>query len=135
MTRFVTIFALLALSACAPERPICLLDSQRPMKVVELFFGRDIAGRAPLTDQEWSDFVTTVIAKEFPQGFTVTDGDGEWQNPATRSFTRERTKILAVAAPQSPELASRISRIRENYSRVYHQSSVGVLTYDACGEF
>ncbi len=126
---------LFVLSGCASQRPECLLPGQQPMIVTELFFGRDIPGRAPLTDREWSDFAGSVIAKEFPRGFTETDGDGEWRNPATQAVTRERTKILIVAASRSPDLASRISRIRESYSRLYHQTTVGILTYYACGEF
>ena len=77
MTRFAALVLAVALSGCAWSRPVCLLDSQQPMTVVELFFGRDIPGRAPLTDREWSDFAASVVSKEFPDGFTVTDGDGE----------------------------------------------------------
>lgn len=105
------------------------------MTLVELFFGRDIPGREPLTEREWSDFAASVIAKEFPDGFTVTEGDGEWRDPATQRVTHERSKILIVAAPKSSDLASRVVRVRDTYRRMYRQTSVGVLTYDACGEF
>jgi len=105
------------------------------MTVVELFFGRDIPGRAPLTDREWSDFASSILSTAFPQGFTVTDGDGEWRDPATQAVTRERTKILIVADAKSSDLASRVSRVRDAYSRMYRQTSVGVLSYDACGQF
>ncbi|HEX3432146.1 MAG TPA: DUF3574 domain-containing protein [Rhizomicrobium sp.] len=135
MTRLWGILALLTLTGCAPAASRCLVDSQAPMTVVELFFGRDIPGRAPLSDGEWSDFASTVVAKEFPEGFTVTDGEGEWRDPATHAVIREHTKILIVAAPRSADLAFRISRIRHAYSVAYQQTSVGVLTYDACGEF
>ena len=135
MTRFAAVLILLAVSGCAAGRENCLLDSQRPMIVVELFFGRDIPGREPLTDREWSDFEASTIAKEFPGGFTVTDGDGEWRDPATQTVTRERAKILIAADARSSDLPSRVSRVRAAYSRLYRQTSVGVLTYDACGEF
>ena len=135
MTRFAAALIVLAVSACARERVSCLLDSQRPMALVELFFGRDIPGREPLTDREWSDFAASVIAKEFPDGFTVTDGDGEWRDPATQRVTHERSKILIVQAPKSFGLASRVFRVREAYRRMYRQTSVGALSYDACGEF
>ncbi|HLY06741.1 MAG TPA: DUF3574 domain-containing protein [Rhizomicrobium sp.] len=135
MTRFAGALFLVALSGCAPERGTCLLDSQARMTVVELFFGRDIPGREPLTDREWSDFAASVISKELPQGFTVTDADGEWRDPATQALIRERTKILIVAGARSPDLASRVSRVRDAYGRMYRQTSVGVLSYDACGAF
>jgi hypothetical protein len=135
MTRFAALLMLLALTGCASERAACLLDSQHPMTVVELFFGRDIPGRGPLSDREWSDFATSVLSKEFPDGFTVIDGDGEWRDPAIQSVARERSEILIVAARKSPDLASRVSRVRDTYARMYRQASVGVVSYDACGEF
>ena len=135
MTRFAAPLLVLVLSGCVAPRAECLLDSQQPMTVVELFFGRDIAGREPLNDREWSDFAASVIAKEFPDGFTVTDGEGQWRDPATRTITHERTKILTVANARSTDLALRVSRIRDAFGRLYRQSSVGVVTYDACGEF
>jgi hypothetical protein len=136
MTRFAAVLILLAVSGCASERESCLLvGSQRPMMIVELFFGRDIPGREPLTDREWSDFAAAAIAKEFPDGFTVMDGEGEWRDPETQTITHERTKILIVAAAKSPDLASRVSHVRDAYSRMYQQTSVGIVTYDACGKF
>jgi Protein of unknown function (DUF3574) len=135
MTRFVTIALLLALCGCASDHAPCLLGLQRPMYVAELFFGRDIPGRGPLSDQEWSDFAARFITPAFPHGFTVTDGSGEWRDPATGITTREGTKILVVAAFPAPDLASRIFRIRDEYSSLYRQASVGIVTYEACGAF
>lgn len=135
MTRFWGILGLLMLTGCASAASPCVVDSQKPMTVVELFFGRDIPGHASLTDREWSQFASNVIAKEFPEGFTVTDGDGGWRDPATGVTTRERTKVLIVATPRSPDLAARIARVRAAYAGSYAQASVGVLSYDACGQF
>jgi hypothetical protein len=135
MTRFVAILSAALLCGCATDRASCPLDSQRPMTVAELFFGRDIPGRGALTDQEWSKFAAQFITPEFPQGFTVTDGEGEWRDPATAATTQERAKIVIVAALPAPDLVSRISIIRNAYSRLYRQTSVGTLTYNACGAF
>ena len=105
------------------------------MSVTELFFGRNVPGREPLTDREWSDFAATVIAKEFPDGFTTADGEGSWRDPTTQVSARERTKILLVAAAPTADLSARITRVRDAYSRLYRQTSVGIMTYDACGQF
>ena len=53
------------------------------MLVAELFFGRSIAGRGPLSDAEWAGFAAEVVTPNFPDGFTVMDGEGQWRNPAT----------------------------------------------------
>ncbi len=40
-------------------------------------------GRAPLTDAEWAEFAAQTITPNFPDGFTVFDGEGQWRNPQT----------------------------------------------------
>jgi hypothetical protein len=136
--------ALAALAACAappapvrPARPpyACLLPNERRMLVAELFFGRDLPGRRPLAEREWARFAAEVITPNFPLGFTVFDGEGQWQNPATGVISRERTKVLLVAVKRSADLAPRLSAVIDGYKARYHQQSVGILTRDACAAF
>jgi len=128
---------LLGLAGCTPlhSQSECLVAGQRPMIVTELFFGREIPGRAPLSDEEWARFVAQIVTKEFPAGFTVIDGNGQWFDPTTHTITGERTKIVILAAVPAPDLTGRILRVRDAYRRLFHQNSVGVLTHTACGEF
>jgi len=130
---------LLGLVGVAPismsASPACALPSEKPMVVVELFFGRDIPGRGPLTEKEWSAFADDVIARQFPDGFTVNDGEGEWRDPVTRTVVRERTKILTVAMTPAPDVAGRIARVTDAYRARFRQKSVGVLTRSGCGAF
>lgn len=137
MRRALCGLALLGLAGCASlgAQSSCFFPAQRPMVVTELFFGRDIPGRGPLTDREWSDFATAVIAKEFPDGFTVIDGEGQWQDPQTHVLAREATKIAIAAFAGTDGLGDRIARISSAYKTEFRQQSVGVLTYTACGSF
>jgi hypothetical protein len=137
MRRALCAVALLGLAGCAPLGAglSCLLPAQRPMVVAELFFGRDIPGRGPLTDREWSSFAAAVIAKEFPDGFTVVDGEGQWTDPQTHAPAHEGTKVLIAASPRVDDLPGRIERITDAYRSLFHQQSVGVVTYSACGKF
>jgi hypothetical protein len=105
------------------------------MLVAELFFGRSIRGRGPLTDAEWKTFARDVITPNFPAGFTVFDGEGQWQNPAAGAIGRERTKMLLVAAPRAPDLKRRLSAVIDAYKTRFHQQSVGIITRDACAAF
>ncbi|HEX3535737.1 MAG TPA: DUF3574 domain-containing protein [Stellaceae bacterium] len=118
-----------------PEPYKCLLPGEQRMLVAELFFGRDIPGRAPLTDAEWSEFAALTVTPNFPDGFTVFDGDGQWQNPTTGRIARERTKILLVAAKRQPDLAPRLQAVIGGYKARFHQQSVGVITRDSCAAF
>jgi hypothetical protein len=126
-------YLLAALAATAPAQ--CPLPNQTPMVVTQLFFGRDIEGRAPLTDAEWSDFAATVLTKDFPDGFTVSDGDGQWLDPKTHHAAHERSKIVIVAAAPAPDLARRTAEVIAAYRIRFHQESVGVLTATECGSF
>ncbi len=130
------VLVLIALSGCTSWRPDGLCPAgQQPMEVNELFFGRAIEGRAPVSDEEWSAFADRVIAKEFPDGFTVSDGEGRWRDPATGRMIHEQSKIVLIASRRSGDAAAQIARISDAYRSAFHQTSVGVLGYTACGAF
>jgi hypothetical protein len=105
------------------------------MLVAELFFGRAIKGREPLTDAEWAEFAAQTITPNFPDGFTVFDGEGQWRNPQTGQIAGSPTKILLVAAKPEPDLARRLSAVIDAYRAQFHQQSVGIITRDTCAAF
>jgi hypothetical protein len=113
----------------------CLLSFEQRMLVAELFFGRNIEGRALLTDAEWTGFAAQIVTPNFPDGFTVFDGEGQWRNPRTGRIARDPTKILLVAAKRTPDLARRLSAVIDAYKARFHQQSVGLITRDSCAEF
>ncbi len=97
--------------------------------------GRDIPGRAPLTDAEWADFSARVITQQFPDGFTVQDGQGQWLDQSTGKIVHEQSKILVAAADPDSDLTGRIGTVVDAYRKEFHQQSVGVLTTASCGAF
>ncbi len=112
----------------------CPLPPEQKMVEAQLFFGRDIAGSAPVSDAQWEDFVARVIAKNFPDGFTVTDGDGEWRDPKSLKVVHEPSKILLVAAKQAG-LKDKLEAVIAAYKTRFHQQSVGVITREVCASF
>ena len=105
------------------------------MLVAELFFGRNIAGRGPLSEAEWRAFAAEVVTPNFPDGFTVFDGEGQWRNPATGRIAQDPTKFLLIAAKRTPDLAARLSTVIEAYKTRFRQQSVGLITRDSCAAF
>ncbi len=105
------------------------------MLVAELFFGRDIPGRASLSDAEWRAFAAEIVTPHFPDGFTAYDAEGQWRNPATGRTAYAPTKVLLVAAPRGPDLAPRLSAVIEAYKARFGQQSVGVITRNSCAAF
>jgi len=129
------LIALTGCGAAAKPHGLCPLTSEQPFTVVELFFGRDIPGREPLTEAEWSDFSTRIVTQQFPDGFTVLDGDGQWLDQSTGRVVHEKSKILLAAADPDSDLAARIGAVSDAYRKEFHQQSVGVLTTNSCGAF
>jgi hypothetical protein len=113
----------------------CLLPAEQRMLIAELFFGRGVKGRTPVSDAEWAEFTAQTVTPNFPDGFTALDGDGQWRNPATGQIVSGQTKILIVAAPRTEDLAQRLSAIMDSYKRQFRQQSVGIITRDACALF
>jgi hypothetical protein len=135
--------SLTVLVGCAAPSPpssepapyACLLPAEQRMLVAELFFGRGIKGRGPLTEAEWTEFAAQTITPNFPDGFTVFDGEGQWRNPQTGQIAHDPTKILLVAAKRDPDLARRLSAVIDAYKSEFHQQSVGLITRDSCAAF
>src|SRR5262245_27163236 len=91
-----------------PATYSCLLPAEQRMRVAELCFGRSLKGREAPTDAGWAGFAAQTITPNFPDGFTVFDGEGQWRNPQTGQIVRERTKIVLVAAKREPDLGQRL---------------------------
>ncbi|HEY2618306.1 MAG TPA: DUF3574 domain-containing protein [Acetobacteraceae bacterium] len=100
-----------------------------------LFFGRDIAGRPPVTDPEWANFTARVVTAQLPAGFTEFDAEGQWQNPATHRISREPTKVIIVAVPDTPATAAAIAAVKDAYRTLFHQQTVGTTVAPVCGAF
>ena len=126
---------LLAVSACTAQPLPCARLGGTPMLEYQLFFGRSMPGRPPLTDQEWTQFTADVVTPNLPDGFTALDADGQWQNPATRRISQERTKVIIVAVPDTPAAAAAIAAVKEAYRMRFHQQSVGTTIHPVCGAF
>jgi hypothetical protein len=110
-------------------------QAPQPMLVAELFFGRNIKERGPLTDAEWAEFVAETITPNFPEGFTVFDGQGQWRNPLTGNIAGARTKIVLIAAKREPDLTRRLSSVIDIYKTQFRQQSVGTITRESCAAF
>jgi uncharacterized protein DUF3574 len=119
----------------SPSQPNCAGVGGAPMVEYQLFFGRDIAGRPALTDQEWADFAEQVVTPQLPDGFTAFDADGQWMNPATRRIIREQTKVIIVALPATDTTTFAIATVRNAYRTRFHQQSVGMTAQPVCGAF
>jgi hypothetical protein len=98
----------------------------------ELFFGRNIAGRDMVSDDEWRQFVDEDVTPRFPVGFSVSDIDGQYRN-AGGMIVRERSKQLLIVEPAGGE--AKLDAIRDAYKRRFHQESVLLVESPVCAAF
>lgn len=131
--------ALCVMLAGAPparaEAAACPFAGQHPMLIVQLFFGQSIKGRGPVTAREWQSFVARTVTPNLSSGFTVYDAYGQWLDQATHATGRERTKVIEVAAEDTPAMRARIGAVTDAYIARFHQRSVGIVTNEGCGGF
>ena len=127
------ILAPLILPACGAAQ--CGAGSGHPVRVYDLYFGRNVSGRAAVSDKEWRDFRDHVVTPALPNGYTVLDGQGAWMNPRSRTTISESTKILQVALPDAPASLAVVNRIRAAWQKRFRQYVVGMTVHSACGAF
>lgn len=113
----------------------CVLPTQKPMIEVDFYFGRDVAGRAGVTDAEWEDFAAREITPRFSDGFTMLDAQGQWRNPQSGTVTREASKLVRVIAPGGGNLSARVEAVALAYRQRFHQDAVGVASAPVCAAF
>jgi hypothetical protein len=124
------------LTACsAPPDIVCRDGFGTPMLVFTLYFGRSVPGGGEVTDAEFAAFTEQVLATDLPNGHTTQDATGAWLSPQTGRSVRERTKVLTVALPDTPESATAIQRVRAAYQARFRQLLVGMTMHPVCGSF
>ena len=131
-----TAFLILAAawSSLAQAEP-CPIAGQAPMLVVQMFFGQNIAGKKTISPAAWQAFHRTEVTPKFPDGFTVFDAYGQWRDTATSRIDRERSKVVEIATPDTPEKRTKIRDLAATYRRQFRQQSVGIVTTPGCAAF
>lgn len=107
---------------------------QERLRTAQLFFGRDIDGKASVTDAQFRDFMDNELTPRFPDGLTVMDGGGQWRGEENR-LIREASKVVMIVMPRTPDGADRLTAVRAAYKQRFHQDSVLLVTQQACVSF
>jgi len=93
------------------------------MARLELYFGTQRPGGAPVTDAEWAAFLDEVVTPRFPAGLTVLEGNGQWRN-SKGVITKETSTVLVILYEPSAEKDTAIEDIRTAYKERFDQESV-----------
>jgi hypothetical protein len=119
------------LAGCTPQAPdACSFPNTSPVLVAQLFFGR-----GAVTDEAWTAFAADTLTHHFPDGFTVIDAAGQWRESPGSPIGRETSKLVVVAAPDTPATRDHLRDLIAAYRERFQQKSVGLVLERACASF
>ena len=72
----------------------------------------------PVTAEEITRFVDTVVSDRFPEGFTITDARGQWESEEY-GLTKEHTTVLDIQCDDSSENFTKIREIADMYIKQF----------------
>jgi Protein of unknown function (DUF3574) len=85
----------------------------------ELYFGRDMPGKGEVSDIEFDSFVTGIITKELPEGLTLFDAYGQYEDKDGTEL-KQATKVMIVFHEDTGEEGAAIEKViaayRERFS-------------------
>jgi Protein of unknown function (DUF3574) len=128
------LFTVLALAAPASAATRCPLPGQKPMLLVKMYFGQSLDNGREISQRDWDRFLSNTVTPRFPEGLSVYDARGQWTGPSHKPIG-ERSKIVEIAAPDTPAVRSRVADIARDYRRRFRQHSVGIVTSASCAAF
>ncbi|HEY9538684.1 MAG TPA: DUF3574 domain-containing protein [Kiloniellaceae bacterium] len=118
------VLLLTLLAACAAQgQATDCADGAFPMARLELYFGTQRPGGAPVTETEWAAFLDEEVTPRFPDGLTVLEGNGQWRN-SRGIITKETSTVLVILYEPSAEKHTAIEDIRAAYKDRFDQESV-----------
>jgi Protein of unknown function (DUF3574) len=107
----------------------------RPMQQIELMFGRNIGGRIGVSESAWSRFLVREVVPRFPNGLSVLDMAGRWQDQKRRRMIGEPSKLVIIVTADETAARDKIASIVAIYKEQFHQRSVGVISHPVCATF
>ena len=96
--------------------------SSAPQIRTTLYFGLS-RPKGSISELEWQIFLRDEVTKRFPDGLTVWQAEGQWQNPAG-SIDHEQSKVLLLVHTDSPAARQSVQAVIQAYRKAFDQQSV-----------
>jgi hypothetical protein len=87
-----------------------------------------------VSEQEWRDFVRQQVTPRFPDGLTMWEAEGQWQQ-ADGKISRERSKVLLLVHDDSAGARATLGALVTTYKRRFEQESVLWESSMVCATF
>jgi hypothetical protein len=136
------VLLLALLAGCAPRATIADAalhgDPAHPARAqgwvdTRLYFGLGPADqpRQGVSEQAWREFLDREVTPRFPDGLSVIDVYGQWQDARQSSPERLRSKLLVNDYPDTPVNRAKVEAIRAAWKRRTGDQSVLRVTQPA----
>jgi hypothetical protein len=98
-----------------------------------LYFGLGPADHPEqgVSEADWHAFLDREVTPRFPEGLSVVDVYGQWQDKNRKTPERIRSKMLIIDYPDTPENRARIDAIRAAWKQKTGDQSVMRVTEPA----
>ena len=87
-----------------------------------LYFGMS-RPKGSVSELEWQIFLRDEVTKRFPNGLTVWQAEGQWQNPVG-SIDREQSKVLLLVHGDTVAERQAVQAVIQTYRKAFDQESV-----------
>ena len=111
------------LSACEQNEVKPRTEATEQWVLDRLYFGRAMPEDGEVTEAAWDAFLAQVVTPRFPDGLTVWQAEGQWQEEAGQ-LIREGTFILEVVHPKGKADDDKLAAIIAAYKERFAQESV-----------
>jgi hypothetical protein len=129
-----TLLAVRLLAGCAGTGPQACAPGLTHMIQAQLFFGRDIMGRAMVAEDEWRRFLDEEVTPRFSTGFSVADVSGQYRD-MSGTIIREESKQLLIVTQGARADDMKLAAIRDAYKSRFRQESVLLVETPVCAGF
>jgi Protein of unknown function (DUF3574) len=130
-----TCVTVLVLSAgCGSSDDTSKEESKPTWVQTVIYFGRDIPGGGVVTDEQFSQFLTDVVTKEFPKGLTAFDAYGQMQKD-DGSIEKQSTEVVLLVHEKNTANSEAVKRIIDAYRSSFGTPQVMRTTIPVDVEF
>jgi hypothetical protein len=121
----------LLLDACAAAPQALCASGLRTAVLDQLYFGTSRTHAAPVSEQEWQQFVQEEVAPRLPRGYTVLDAQGQWRG-VDGGIVQERTHLLQWVHADDAAGDGGLRQIIQCYKAQFSQEAVLQIRSPAC---
>lgn len=141
LSRNLVLLALLATTSCQkgtispPLNEGCSAVHATTSLQATLMFGLKRPNGSRISDVEWAAFLNREVTPRFPEGLTILEGNGQWQDRSSAAITSEPSRLIWIVTSDTPNAIQKLQEIRTAYRSLFSQQSVGLLMTRGCASF